>query len=261
MTVLFGTATAGVAQTSQMDHSMTMNHSVHMRSATPGGVLLTEPGQGAFAALSEVVSVLEADPETDWSNVDLGTLRDHLVDMDRLVSNTVVKEIKLPDGIRAVATGDVETISSLRRMVPAHAAELGTDDRWTVAVSEDDESVTLTVTSDDPAVVARIKGLGFFGLMASQDHHRGHHLMMASGEDPHRHLDRFDHDRTATIESRPEGELRSTAASSRIAVVRAVCGKYQAHHDPGEHAHVTPALPTIIQGLRRSIRGRCIRPT
>jgi len=187
LTALLGTATTGVAQTSKADHGMPMNHSGHMQSATPGGILLTEPGQGAFAALSEVVSVLEADPETDWSKVDLGALRDHLVDMDRLVINTVVEETELPDGIRAVATGDVDTISSLRRMVPAHAAELGTDDHWTVTVSEDNESVTLTVTSDEAAVVARIKGLGFFGLMASQDHHRAHHMMMARGENPHRH--------------------------------------------------------------------------
>lgn len=187
LTVLFATATAGIAQTSQPGHAMAMDHGGHIQSATPDGVLLTEPGQGAFAALSEIVSVLQADPETDWSKVDLGALRDHLVDMDRLISNTVVKETKLPDGIRAVAKGDADTISSLRRMVPAHAAELGTDDRWTVTVSEDDKSVTLTVTSDDAAVVARIKGLGFFGLMASQDHHRAHHMMIGRGENPHRH--------------------------------------------------------------------------
>jgi len=36
-------------------------------------------------------------------------------------------------------------------------------------------------------VVARIRGLGFFGLMASQDHHREHHMMMARGEDAHAH--------------------------------------------------------------------------
>ena len=50
-----------------------------------------------------------------------------------------------------------------------------------------DEGIELRVTSDDPAVVARIKGLGFFGLMASQDHHREHHLMMALGDDAHAH--------------------------------------------------------------------------
>lgn len=187
LTVLFGTTTCGFAQASHTDHSPTMDHGEHMQNATPDGSLLTEPGQGAFAALSEVVRVFEADPETDWSRVDLGALRDHLVDMDRLVTNTLVEETKLPDGIRSVATGDPDTLATLRRMVPAHAAELGTDDRWTVAVSEDDESVTLTATSDDAAVASRIKGLGFFGLMASQDHHRAHHMMMAREEDPHRH--------------------------------------------------------------------------
>ena len=43
----------------------------------------------------------------------------------------------------------------------------------------------LNVASGDPATVARIKGLGVFGLMASQDHHREHHMMIALGEDAH----------------------------------------------------------------------------
>ena len=187
LTVLVGTTTAAFAQTGQMAQMPAMDHNAHMQGAAPDDSVLTEPGQGAFAALSEVVRVLEADPQTDWSRVDLGALRDHLVDMDRLISDTVVDETELPDGLRALATGDPETLATLHRMVPAHAAQLATDDRWTVAVSEDDTSVTLTVTSDDAAVAARIKGLGFFGLMASQDHHRAHHMMMARGDDPHRH--------------------------------------------------------------------------
>ncbi|MBN8291880.1 hypothetical protein JI664_07895 [Rhodobacter sp. NTK016B] len=186
LTILVGTATTGFAQTSQMGHSPTMDHNAHMQSATPGGSVLTEPGQGAFAALSEIVSVLEADPQTDWSRVDLGALRYHLVDMDRLISGTVVEETELQDGLRAVATGDPDTLATLHRMVPAHAAQLATDSRWIVAVSEDDVSVTLSVTSEDSSVAARIQGLGFFGLMASQDHHRAHHMMIARGEDPHR---------------------------------------------------------------------------
>ena len=185
LTVLVGTTTAAFAQTGQMVHMPTMDHYAHMQGATPGDSVLTEPGQGAFAALSEVVRVLEADPQTDWSRVDLSALRDHLVDMDRLISDTMVEETALPDGLRAVATGDPETLATLHRMVPAHAAQLATDNRWTVIVSEEDASVTLTVTSDDTAVAARIKGLGFFGLMASQDHHRAHHIMIARGEDPH----------------------------------------------------------------------------
>lgn len=72
-------------------------------------------------------------------------------------------------------------------MVPAHAAQLARDDRWAVEVSVSENGMELRVTSDDPAFVARIKGLGFFGLMASQDHHREHHLIMARGTDVHAH--------------------------------------------------------------------------
>ena len=39
-----------------------------------------EPGQGAFAAMQEIVAILEADPTTDWSKVDLPALRQHLAD-------------------------------------------------------------------------------------------------------------------------------------------------------------------------------------
>ncbi|MEO0861800.1 MAG: hypothetical protein AAFY65_14415 [Pseudomonadota bacterium] len=186
-TAIMGGGAIALAQTMHSGHGAAMDHASHGQGTRTTGLGLTEPGQGAFAALSEVVRVLEADPGTDWSRVDLAGLRAHLVDMDRLVSDTVVTETTLPDGLSMVATGDAETIATLRRMVPAHAAQLARDKRWTVAASEADTGVALRVTSDAPAVVARIKGLGFFGLMASQDHHREHHLMMALGEDAHAH--------------------------------------------------------------------------
>lgn len=148
---------------------------------------LTEPGQGAFAALSEVVAVLEADPETDWSRVDLDGLRAHLVDMDLLATRAAVRTERLSVGLRATATGDAETTEALGRMVPAHADQLAMDSSWTVQGEVTSDGAILTVTSDDPATVARIHGLGFFGLMASRDHHREHHLAIARGESPHGH--------------------------------------------------------------------------
>lgn len=184
---LIGAGAIAIAQTEHAGHGDGRDHATHGQSMTPDGPILQEPGQGAFAALSEVVRVLEADPDTDWSRVDLGGLRAHLVDMDRLVTHAVVTEEVLPNGLRAFATGNAETVETLRRMIPAHAAQLGRDDRWSVAASETSDGMVLHVTSDDPAVVARIQGLGFFGLMASQDHHREHHLMMARGEDAHQH--------------------------------------------------------------------------
>lgn len=185
--VIVGGAAIAVAQTLHTNHDAGMDHAAHGQADTADRGVLTEPGQGAFAALSEVVRVLEADADTDWSRVDLAGLRAHLVDMDRLVSDAVVTETDLPDGLLMMATGDLETIATLRRMVPAHAAQLARDDRWTVNAAKVENGVELHVTSDDPAVVARIKGLGFFGLMASQDHHREHHLMMALGDDAHAH--------------------------------------------------------------------------
>ncbi|WP_162617656.1 hypothetical protein [Yoonia maritima] len=186
-TAVLGGAAIALAQTMHANHDAGMDHAAHGKANTADRGVLTEPGQGAFAALSEVVRVLEADADTDWSRVDLAGLRAHLVDMDRLVSDAVVTETDLPDGLLIMATGDLETIATLRRMVPAHAAQLVRDDRWTVDAAEVENGVELRVTSVDPGVVPRIKGLGFFGLMASQDHHREHHLMMALGDDAHAH--------------------------------------------------------------------------
>lgn len=179
---LVGGAGLAVAQTVQSGHGEGMDHAQDNPSDR---AVLTEPGQGAFAALSEAVRALEADPDTDWATVDLTGLRAHLVDMDRLVSDAIVTETTLPDGMSAAATGDAETLATLKRMVPAHAAQLANDDRWTVGTAQINDGIELRVTSDDPVVVARIRGLGFFGLMASQDHHREHHLMIARGENAH----------------------------------------------------------------------------
>lgn len=187
VTALLGGTAFAMAQTTHSSHSDSMDHVTHAQDQPLQNTNLIEPGQGAFAALSEVVRVLEADPNTDWGQVDLAGLRSHLVDMDRLVSDTSVEETELPNGLSAMATGDTDTIATLRRMVPAHAAQLAQDDRWTFETIDAENGVELRVTSDDPAIVARIRGLGFFGLMASQDHHREHHMMMARGEDAHAH--------------------------------------------------------------------------
>jgi hypothetical protein len=42
----------------------------------------TMPGQDSFGAIQEIVRILEADPNTDWSKVDLEALRQHLIDMN-----------------------------------------------------------------------------------------------------------------------------------------------------------------------------------
>jgi hypothetical protein len=52
---------------------------MHGASTTP-----TMPGQDVFGAVQEVVGILDADPKTDWSKVDLEALRQHLIDMNEV---------------------------------------------------------------------------------------------------------------------------------------------------------------------------------
>ena len=44
----------------------------------------TMPGQDAFGTVQEIVRILEADPKTDWSKIDLEALRQHLIDMNEV---------------------------------------------------------------------------------------------------------------------------------------------------------------------------------
>src|SRR5438046_3161300 len=58
-------------------------HVHHPKPPQPGPAMSAprEPGQSAFAAIQEIVALLEADPGTDWTKVDIEALRRHLVDM------------------------------------------------------------------------------------------------------------------------------------------------------------------------------------
>ena len=59
----------------------------------------TLPGQDAFGAIQEVVQILEADPATDWSKVNIDTLREHLIDMNEVTLRAAAAERILDNGI------------------------------------------------------------------------------------------------------------------------------------------------------------------
>jgi hypothetical protein len=70
-------------------------------------------------------------------------------------------------------------------MVVPHALELDRMADWSAKTESVPGGVRLTVVaerSDDAKVVARIRGLGFAGLMTQGAHHQPHHLAMAKGE-------------------------------------------------------------------------------
>ena len=148
---------------------------------------LTEPGNAAFAAVAEVVRALEARPDTDWSRVDLEALRRHLRDMERFTLHAeVVERTEVPGGVRVAVTGtDAAATRSVRRALTAHAPMLERETGWDARVETDGERTVLTVTADRAEDAAKIRGLGYIGLMATGAHHTRHHWMIATGRHPH----------------------------------------------------------------------------
>lgn len=144
------------------------------------------PGQGAFGAIQEIVGILEADPNTDWSKVNISALREHLIDMNEVILKAVESERKLDNGLEIAVTGEGRTLDAIKRMVPAHARELAKTG-WSAATEHLPNGVKFTVTSTDPQQVVKIKGLGFMGIMVQGGHHQLHHLAMAKGDFAHQH--------------------------------------------------------------------------
>jgi hypothetical protein len=145
----------------------------------------TLPGQDAFGAMSEIVRILDADPRTDWRQVDLERLRQHLIDMQEVVLRADVRASSLPGGLAMDVTGAGRTEQAIRAMVTPHAAELDLLPGLAAKVEPIPGGVRLTVTARDPAderATARVRGLGFIGLLTLGAHHQPHHLAMARGE-------------------------------------------------------------------------------
>jgi hypothetical protein len=141
----------------------------------------TLPGQDAFGAIQEVVQILESDPTTDWSKVNIPALREHLIDMNDVTLHAAAAERPLDDGVEIAVTGEGRTLDAIKRMVPAHVGEL-VKLGWNAKTEELPNGVKLTVTTNDPKQVTKLRALGFMGIMVQGGHHQPHHLMIAKGE-------------------------------------------------------------------------------
>lgn len=157
---------------------------MHRGMSAPSGVP-TLPGQDAFGAIAEVVRILEADPTTEWSKVDLERLRQHLIDMNEVVLRAEARPSVVPAGLTMEVTGAGRTEQAIRAMVVPHATELDGVPELAAKTELIPGGVRLTVTARDPGdatAVARVRGLGFIGLLTLGAHHQSHHLAMARGE-------------------------------------------------------------------------------
>ncbi len=146
----------------------------------------TLPGQDAFGAIQEIVRILEADPATGWSPVNLERLRQHLIDMNDVTLRSEVKSAVAPGGLAMDVTSAGRTEQAIRRMVVPHTVELNRMPEWSAQAEEIPGGLRLTVVAknpDDARTIARIRGLGFIGLRTEGFQHQPHHLAMAKGED------------------------------------------------------------------------------
>jgi hypothetical protein len=99
-----------------------IEHAQHMHGNE--AIVPTMPGQQVFGTIQEIVRILEADPATDWSKVNISALREHLIDMDEVTVRANAREQQVDKGLEISVTGEGRTLSAIKRMVPAHAHEL-----------------------------------------------------------------------------------------------------------------------------------------
>ena len=158
-----------------------MDHASH---AAMNGAPAAPAGQDAFAALSAIVAMLEADSTTDWSKVNIEALRQHLLVMNDVTLGAKAVQTAVPGGARIDVTGEGRVGESIRAMLHAHAPQL---EQLGLRASVEDipRGARLTVTAataGDVKTVAKIRGLGFMGLLTLGAHHAQHHLALARGE-------------------------------------------------------------------------------
>ena len=162
---------------------MPMHSGMHAGTMTP-----TMPGQEAFGAIQEIVRILEADPKTDWSKVDLEALRQHLIDMNEVTLRADADAKPIDGGLEIAITGSDRTLVAIQRMIPAWAQTANGLNGWSTKAAPLPSGELFTVTATDPKETQHIRGLGYIGLLVSGSYHQMHHLAMAKGEFDHEHL-------------------------------------------------------------------------
>ena len=168
----------------EMREMMRQHHGTINQEASTTPML---PGQGAFGAIQEIVQILEANPNTDWSKVDLEGLRRHLIDMNEVTLKADAEPKQINGGLEIAVTGTGRTLLAIQRMVPAWAQAMEGHQGWSTKATTLPNGELLTVTAADPNEVQHIRGLGFIGLLVSGSMHQAHHLAMAKGEFDHEH--------------------------------------------------------------------------
>jgi hypothetical protein len=170
-----------VAQDKTHEHMSGMKHGAETASVP----LPEEGGQAAFAALQEVVELLDANPNTDWSKVDIEALRQHLIDMNNVTLGAAVVGKQEGNAMTFTVSGDGAVRQSIRRMIVGHVAAMNGVDGWAFTAQDTENGAVMDVTPPDPSAMPKLRALGFIGIMTLGMHHQQHHWMMANRMGPH----------------------------------------------------------------------------
>ena len=167
------------------EHSQHQNHNNHKMSMAPPP--LTEAGNDVFGTIQEAITKLNNDPNTDWSKVDIEALRKHLVDMYEMTINIdVISQKPIKNGLQVKMKPIGNRASeALERVFSAHPMMLEQETGWKMKVKLIKSQYVLTITTNKPSEIEKIRGLGYIGLMAYGNHHQPHHWSMAKGSNPH----------------------------------------------------------------------------
>ncbi|MFB6346582.1 MAG: hypothetical protein ABEK50_12560 [bacterium] len=180
---VFGMACGGWLVHAQTSPPTTHNQHKGMNHDQSAQAKPEEAGQGAFAAIQEVVRMLEKREGTDWSQVNIDALRKHLIDMHELTLNTNVKRVSGKNSVTFEITGTDRTKGAVRRMVPRHAKmTLKNMKNWTIQTKSSEDGFRLTIQTKDSSTLEKVRALGFYGIMAKGANHPKHHMMIATGK-------------------------------------------------------------------------------
>jgi hypothetical protein len=185
--LLLSAATLPFAHAIGTDH---MNHGMHagQHGETANEVTApTEQGQSAFAAIAEIVALLQNDPNTDWSKVNINALREHLQDMQLVTLQSDVQTNVQNNEVVFDVSGTGRTLSAIQAMVPAHAGVLSSLNMFKIDAQNTATGAQMRVAFTNETEKQKLLALGFFGIMATGAHHQEHHLAMARGQNVHQH--------------------------------------------------------------------------
>src|SRR5699024_219134 len=153
-------------------HHQSKHHKHHQSQLMETPLRLT--GSDVFDAIQEVVEQLKANPNTDWSKVDLESLRQHLIDMKAFTEEVeVVEQGSIENGVKKTVKAETERAEkALNHMLEMHPKMMKVERGWDMTAEQKDGFWEITCTTSDASEVEMIRGLGYIGILVEGAHHQ-----------------------------------------------------------------------------------------